>query len=183
MITLASASPRRRELLAAAGVEFVVRAANIDESRRAGEAPLDYVVRVATQKAEAVPGSTVLAADTVVILDDDIVDKPGNAERAVAALRRLSGREHRVVTAVVLRRDGVVETVTVTTRVCFRALCDEEIARYVATGEPLDRAGAYAIQGGGGALVDWIEGSYSNVVGLPLRETLELLGAARARPP
>lgn len=182
MITLASASPRRRELLAAVDVAFEVCPANVDETRHPGESAVAYATRVATEKALAVPGRTVLAADTVVVLDDDVVDKPLTPERATAALRRLSGREHRVVTAVVVRRDNTTHAISVVTRVCFRVLSDDEIARYVATGEPLDRAGGYAIQGGGGALVDWIDGSYSNVVGLPVRETLSLLASVGALP-
>ncbi len=174
MIVLASASPRRRELLAAAGIPFSVAPANVDETQHPGEDPVAYALRVATAKAAAVHGERVLAADTVVHLDGEVLHKPGNPGTAIATLRRLSGREHTVTTAVVLR-GGVERAVVVHTRVCFRALLGEEIERYVATGEPLDRAGAYAIQGGGGALVDWIDGSYTNVVGLPLHETLAML--------
>ncbi|MBM4364748.1 MAG: septum formation protein Maf [Deltaproteobacteria bacterium] len=174
MIVLASASPRRRELLSAAGVLFTVRPADVDEAQTPGEEPVAYALRVAASKARAVDAERVLAADTVVHLDGEVLHKPGVAEAAIATLRRLSGREHTVTTAVVLRAP-VERSVVVHTRVCFRALLDDDIARYVATGEPLDRAGAYAIQGGGGALVDWIDGSYTNVVGLPLRETLAML--------
>ncbi len=174
MIVLASASPRRRELLAAAGITFTVHPADVDEAQHPDEEPVAYALRVATAKAHAIDAVHVLAADTVVHLDGRVLHKPGLPDAARATLRLLSGREHTVSTAAVFR--GAVErSVVVHTRVCFRALGDEEIDRYVATGEPLDRAGAYAIQGGGGALVDWIDGSYTNVVGLPLRETLAML--------
>jgi len=174
VIVLASASPRRRELLSAAGVTFSARPANVDEAHHPGEDPVAYALRVAASKARAIDADRVLAADTVVHLDGEVLHKPGVPEAALATLRRLSGREHTVTTAVVLRA-RVERSVVVHTRVCFRALGDGDISRYVATGEPLDRAGAYAIQGGGGALVDWIDGSYTNVVGLPLRETLAML--------
>lgn len=174
MIVLASASPRRRELLTAAGIAFTVHPADVDETQHPDEEPVAYALRVATAKAQAIAAERVLAADTVVHLDGQVLHKPLSPSRARAYLTRLSGREHTVSTAVVFR--GTVErSVVVHTRVCFRALSNEEIDRYVATGEPLDRAGGYAIQGGGGALVDWIDGSYTNVVGLPLRETLAML--------
>ncbi len=185
-VVLASASPRRRALLEGAGVLLLVRPTQTDESERAGENPREYCLRVAREKAVAAdahdpsggPDLLVLAADTTVALDDWIPGKPGTPERAIATLTRLSGRWHAVHTAVVLRSGARLRSRLVTTRVRFRTLSPEEIAAYVATGEPLDRAGGYAIQGEGGAFVDRLVGSYTSVVGLPLREALALLGAA-----
>jgi septum formation protein len=188
MIVLASASPRRRELLDAAGIAFVVRPANIDESRRPGEPPRAYALRMAREKAVAVEPIVdgrpcpVLGADTVVAVDAHVVDKPGSAERATAALRSLSGRDHRVITAVAVRHGRRLLRRAVVTIVSFRTLSDEEIANYVATKEPLDRAGAYAIQGGGAALVHRVTGSYTAVVGLPVAETLALLAQVGVHP-
>lgn len=178
MLVLASASPRRAALLASAGVRFVVRPTQADETPRPGEAPRDYVRRVALAKADHAEGRPALAADTTVALDGAILGKPAHADEARELLARLSGREHRVHTAVVVVGPGGRWTRVVTTRVRFRALSAEDIDRYVATGEPLDKAGAYGIQGHGGALVDRVAGSYTNVVGLPLRETLGLLARA-----
>lgn len=182
MIILASASPRRKQLLHAAGVALVVRPADVDETEHPGENPRSYALRVARAKAlaaEAGPDERVLAADTTVALGKEILGKPGTAERAIATLRRLSGNTHQVHTAVVVRKGRTLLHRVVTTSVRFRALSEEEIARYVATGEPLDRAGSYAIQGAGGALVDRVNGSYTAVVGLPLKEALGLLAALR----
>lgn len=173
---LASASPRRRELLAAAGLVFEVRPAEVDETPGPQEPPRRYALRVATAKALAVEGERVLAADTIVVLDGEILGKPTDATDAAQMLRRLAGRAHTVMTAVVLREGRRLRRRLIRTRVHFRPLSEVEIAAYVATGEPLDKAGAYGIQGRGGALVDRVSGSYTNVVGLPLRETLELLG-------
>lgn len=197
MILLASASPRRRDLLAAAGIAFEVLPADVDEAMRESEAPKAYVKRVAREKSYAAlrpllggrgtlgAYTHVVAADTIVELDGIVLHKPGSDANAVATLRALAGREHLVRTAVsVICLTGHPTTgtaieqndeIVVTTRIRFRPYDEATIARYVATGEPLDRAGAYAIQGGGMALVDRIVGSYTNVVGLPLRETLELL--------
>ena len=175
MLILASGSPRRRELLSSAGVSFEVRPADVDESVRPGEAPRAYAVRVATDKANAVAGPLVLAADTVVALGDDVLGKPRDVEDARRTLERLSGRTHRVFTAVVLSNAGRVKSRLVSTEVTFRVLTVADIDRYVSTGEPMDKAGAYGIQGLGGALVDRVRGSYTNVIGLPLRETLALL--------
>lgn len=182
-LVLASASPRRRELLAAAGVLCLVRPTDTDETEAPGEPPRRYALRVAREKALAADDTDpdggaplcVLAADTTVALDDWIPGKPGTPERAVATLRRLSGRAHQVHTAVVVRRGRRVLHHVTTTSVRFRVLDEASIARYVATGEPLDRAGGYAIQGFGGSLVDRVSGSYTGVVGLPLRESLALL--------
>jgi septum formation protein len=178
-LVLASQSPRRRELLALLGVDFEVRPANVDESPMAGELPEDYVIRVATDKARALAArQAVLAADTAVVLDGELLGKPATADEARSMLRRLSGRPHTVYSGVVLRDDSGCRVCRVATTVRFRALGAGEIAAYVGTGEPMDKAGAYGIQGLGGAFVTAIEGSYSNVVGLPLAETLALLRAS-----
>ncbi len=184
-LVLASASPRRRALLEAVGVALLVRPSDTDETEHPGEAPRAYCLRVARAKARAADARDpeggadliVLAADTTVALEDWIPGKPGTDARAIDTLRRLSGRWHHVHTAVVVLQGGRERSTVVTTRVRFRILDDAEIAAYVATGEPLDRAGGYAIQGGGGALVDRIVGSYTAVVGLPLRESLALLAS------
>jgi septum formation protein len=180
-LVLASASPRRRALLTAAGVAFDVRPADLDEAVLAGEQPRAYARRVACEKAAAVEGARVLAADTVVDLDDRVLGKPGSADEARAVLAALAGRTHRVHTAVALRVERRVHAFVCTTAVRFRSLTAAEIDAYVATGEPYDKAGGYGIQGHGGALVDHVRGSYTNVIGLPLRETLALL--ARWGPP
>lgn len=177
-LILASASPRRRELLSSLGLSFEVLAAELEERPAPGEAPERYVERVACEKAAKVAslrgGALVLAADTEVVVDGEVLGKPRDPAHAVAMLRRLSGRCHRVLTAVAL--DGVHRARRVVeTKVCFRPLGEQEIAWYVGTGEPLDKAGAYALQGKGGALVQSIEGSASGVIGLPLAETVEML--------
>ena len=169
---LASRSPRRAELLAAAGISFEVLAADIDESVRPGEDPAAYVERLAIEKARAVlalrPTATVLGADTTVVIDDLILGKPVDVEEATAMLRRLRGRVHDVFTGVALVcATGVLSAVD-RTRVWFAPMTDEDIAWYVASGEPVDRAGAYAIQGLASRFIPRIEGSYTNVVGLPV---------------
>ncbi len=178
-LTLASRSPRRQELLAGLGIALEVRPAEIDEAVRDGERPDAYVARVAREKARAVDGPVVLAADTAVVVGDEILGKPRDAAEAARMLRALSGTTHRVLTAVCVRRTApppaCEREVTVSTQVRFRALSEEQIAWYVATGEPLDKAGAYAVQGLGGALVESVAGSVSGVVGLPLVESLALL--------
>jgi septum formation protein len=175
VIVLASASPRRAELLRAAGIPFDVVAANIDETVHPGEAPDDYARRVAAAKARGVAaqagGRPVLAADTVVVVDRHILGKPVDDDDARRMLRLLSGRAHDVVTAVVLDEEAAVER----TRVEFATLDDDEIRRYVASGEPRDKAGAYAIQGLASRFVTRIDGSYSNVVGLPVSRVYQLL--------
>ena len=177
-LVLASQSPRRRELLALLGVPFRVQPAAVDETPRAGEAPDAYVARTAADKARAVSAPAVLAADTAVVLDERILGKPRDREDAGAMLGRLSGREHSVLTAVVLRCGEAVQAVTVRTAVTFDRLDAARIDAYLATDEPWDKAGAYGIQGLAGAFVRSLSGSYSNVVGLPLVETRELLLAA-----
>lgn len=179
---LASASPRRRELLAHVGLQPRIRPAGVDESCRPGERPEQYAIRVAADKARAVGGEQpVLAADTVVALNGRSLGKPESPFDAKAMLSELSGREHQVHTAVVLIANGECFEVLVTTSVRFRTLPTEEIEAYVATGEPMDKAGSYGIQGLGGALTAEIRGSYTNVVGLPLEETLSLLERAGLR--
>lgn len=175
---LASASPRRRSLLASVGLEPKVAPQDVDETPKLGEAPINYAMRVATDKARSYSGNEpVLAADTVVALDGACLGKAPDVDAAKAMLRRLSGRTHTVHTAVVLRVGEVLSVTRVSTAVRFRHLTDAEIARYVATGDPMDKAGAYGIQGEGGALVAAVDGSYTNVVGLPVEETLRLLRA------
>lgn len=177
-LVLASASPRRSELLGLLGVPFVVLPAHLDETPHPGEDPLDYVRRLASEKASAVgdAGDVVLAADTTVVLDGEILGKPSSPEEAASMLRALSGRSHLVHTGVAARAAGRFVTASATTTVTFVALADDDVWWYVATGEPMDKAGAYAIQGAGGVFVASVEGSASNVVGLPLHLLPALLG-------
>jgi septum formation protein len=184
-LVLASTSPRRRELLAQLGLSFEVLAVEIDERPLAGELPADHVCRLALAKARAgaaqARNGCVLGADTVVVVDGDILGKPRDAGDAAAMLRRLSGRSHAVVSAVACLH-GVTHGVRLSeSDVTFRALTDVEIDAYCATGEPLDKAGAYAIQGRAAAFIRHLQGSYSGVMGLPLFETAELLAAAGIR--
>lgn len=181
-LVLASQSPRRRELLAGLGIALDVRPAHTDETVRAREAPRDYVTRVARDKARAVPGEVVLAADTAVVLHGLILGKPRDEEEAARMLLALSGARHEVLTAVCVRRnhpapEKELEALSATS-VRFRHLGTAEVAWYVSTREPLDKAGAYALQGLGGALVETVSGSVSGVVGLPLAESLSLLREA-----
>ncbi len=181
-LVLASQSPRRRELLEQLGLPLVVRPANTDEAVRPGEAPRDYVLRVAREKARAVEGAIVLAADTAVVLRGEVLGKPAGAEDARRMLRALSGTVHEVLTGVCVRRAtealAIELDAVVSTEVRFAALSPAAVDWYVGTGEPLDKAGAYAIQGAGGAFVVRVDGSVSNVVGLPLAETADLLRRA-----
>lgn len=171
-LLLASQSPRRAELLRAAGFDFDIQPADADETLHPGEAPPDYVRRVAEAKARAVIDSAgeriVLAADTTVVVDQHILAKPADAADAARMLRLLSGRQHEVMTGVTLASQGRVLTRVEVTRVEFAALDGDEIAAYVQTGEPMDKAGAYAVQGVASRFVTRIEGSHSNVVGLPV---------------
>ena len=186
---LASGSPRRAELLEQVGVSFVrLPAPGIDERARAQESPQDYVCRMAAEKARAgwqvLSGgdqhqAVVLGADTSVVIDGEILGKPASDAQAVQMLTRLSGAEHQVISAVSLVWAAQQETRMSITRVRFRDLSDQEIQRYVATGEGRDKAGSYGIQGLGGLLVDRINGSYSGVVGLPLELLPELFELAR----
>ena len=182
LLVLASASPRRRELLGRVGLVPEVVAADVDESVLPGEAPDDYVVRVAADKAHAVarsrPGAVVLVADTAVVLDGAALGKPDDAEHALELLERLAGRSHEVLSAVVVvDPDGIEHTTLARAIVTMAPSTSAERAWYVATGEPMDKAGAYAVQGVGAALVDRVEGDPTTVIGLPLRPTLELLRA------
>jgi len=225
MLVLASASPRRRELLTQAGFTFEVRPAHIPEEPRPGEDPIAYVVRLAREKAEAVfkqlarthdapepaqalcQGTTsvvpqipndeagalapeaflrehlvVLGADTTVVIDNQILGKPEDATDAARMLRLLSGRTHRVITGVAIVTDERTEVAAEVTAVKFLTLSDEEIANYIATGEPMDKAGAYAIQGRAASWIPRIEGDYFNVVGLPLALVSTLLESVKADP-
>ncbi|HVG08277.1 MAG TPA: Maf family protein [Thermoanaerobaculia bacterium] len=163
-LVLASGSPRRRELLEGLGVVFTVRPVDLDESPLPGEAPRDYVLRLAVEKAAAASGELVLAADTTVVVDGQILGKPQDDDDARRMLRLLSGREHSVLTGIALGKAAEVDE----TLVRFAPLSEAEIDWYVATGEPRDKAGAYAIQGLGSLFVEAVQGSYSNVVGLPI---------------
>lgn len=185
-LVLASGSPRRAQLLREAGVPFEVAEAPPETERRAGEGlpPAEAAVDRALAKARWAsgrhPGRWVLGADTVVILDGEALGKPRDEADARRMLARLSGRAHEVVTGFALVRGEERRTGRVRTLVSFRRLDGEAVARYAASGEPLDKAGAYAIQGMGGALVDRVEGSYTNVVGLPVPEVIEALSACGA---
>jgi septum formation protein len=180
VLTLASASPRRRELLAALGVALEVRPAHTDESVRPGEPPDAYARRVAREKARAVAGDFVLAADTTVAVAGEILGKPRDDADAARMLRLLAGRRHQVITAVCVRRPAVrLEFDALSTTEVEVAPLDERIvAWYVASGEPRDKAGAYAVQGLFGAFVRQVTGSVTGVIGLPLDETLGLLRRA-----
>ena len=186
-LVLASASPRRRWLLEKLMPRFDVVAPDIDETRRADESPESFAGRMAGEKAATVAGrhsdAWILAADTVVALDARALGKPMDAAEAFAMLSALAGRRHTVFTGVALVRPGGTEAerTVVATPVAFRALTADEIHAYVATGEPFDRAGAYAIQGEGAHLVDRVEGSYTNVIGLPLPTVAEWLRRWRIR--
>jgi septum formation protein len=190
VLYLASASPRRLELLRSIGFDPLVRPVGVDERANPGESPTDLVTRLAEAKARAAHrglepsarAGLVLGADTTVVFDGACLGKPARAEEAEAMLRRLRGRTHEVITGVCLLRtgDGAAVVGSETTRVRFREYDDATILAYVASGEPLDKAGAYGIQGGGARLAAAIEGSWSNVVGLPLERLpgwLERLGA------
>ena len=176
---LASGSPRRRQLLEMLGLEFRTVAPEVDETRDSSELPEPYVTRLACEKARVVAarerGAIVLAADTTVVLRGAIFEKPGTPAEAADMLARLEGRTHQVMTAVAVARDGRLEHALDVTEVTLRPLSGEQIAAYVATGEPMDKAGAYAIQGKGAVLVEGIRGDFFGVMGLPLRLALELL--------
>lgn len=182
-LILASASPRRAELLRSAGFTFDVQPADVDETPRDGESPHDYTLRVARDKAQHVEkfpastGAVLLAADTEVVADGRILGKPRDSADASAMLRRLSGTAHEVLTAVVVRAAGREMAEVVSTRVHVADLSDADIAWYVASGEPMGKAGAYAIQGRAARFIDRIEGSWSSVVGLPLAAVHRLLRA------
>jgi septum formation protein len=189
MLVLASASPRRQELLRNAGIPFRAQPANVDETPHAGERPRKYAERLAREKALAVwqmhPEEIVLGADTIVVVDDAILGKPRDPEDAFRMLRLLSGREHRVITGVCLVKAAAksssenspaeLKIASETTLVTMTTIRDEEIRAYIATGEPMDKAGAYAIQGVASRWIPRIEGDYSNVVGLPVALVYRML--------
>ena len=178
-LILASGSPRRREMLSSLGLVFEVLPTEVDEALREGELASEAAVRLAAAKAESVspdgPGTVVLAADTLVAVGGRVLGKPLSDTDALRMLRLLSDREHRVITGYCLLGPDFKETGLAVTHVRFRALTNREMKAYVATGEPRDKAGAYAVQGLGVALVEEVNGSYSNVVGLPLAAVLEML--------
>jgi len=180
-VVLASQSPRRRELLDLVGIAHEVLPADIDESVRPGERPAPHAERLARAKAQAVaarePGALVIAADTIVVIDGHILGKPRDEADARRTLALLSGREHVVFTAVAVARGGRVESAVEEVTVAFRALGDEEIAAYVATGEPMDKAGSYGIQGYGATIVQRIDGDYFAVMGLSLVRLVRLMAA------
>lgn len=181
---LASSSPRREEILGALGLEFTVMSNEVDETPVDGESPSGMVLRLARAKALAVDveaPAVVIGADTAVVVDDVALGKPGNEEEAIMMLLRLSGRVHSVLTGVAVSSPGGVQTTLSTSTVRFRDIRQDEARAYWQSGEPCDKAGAYAIQGIGGIFVEKIEGSYSGVVGLPVFETADLLNNAGVR--
>ena len=180
-LTLASSSPRRRQLLEMLGLTVRVVAPNIPEVRRPVETPVDYVERLAREKALSVRGRLVLGADTTVVVRDEILEKPADPADALRILSTLQGRTHQVVTSVALVAGERIHQATDVTNVTFRRLDDDFLRAYVATGEPMDKAGAYGIQGYGAALVERIEGDFFGVMGLPLRLVLGLLEEAGER--
>lgn len=183
-LILASASPRRRELLRAAGIDFVVDPVDVDERRLEGEPAAVYVERLARLKATAVaarhPDAAALGADTTVVVDDAVLEKPVDVADAAAMLGRLSGRSHDVLTGFALVWQGTVASAVERTRVWVEPLSDADIRWYVGTGEPLGKAGGYAIQGLASRFIPRIEGSYTNVVGLPVAAVLQLFRATGA---
>jgi septum formation protein len=180
-LILASASPRRQQFLADLGLRFTVLAADIDETPVDGEAPDAFVRRMAREKAEVIarrhPASWVVGADTAVILEGRILGKPDNAAHALEILRSLQGKKHRVITGLALHcvQENCTESLSRTTEVTFAAFSDAILAAYIQTGEPLDKAGAYGVQGKGSFLVRSITGSCSNVIGLPVNTCMDLL--------
>jgi len=182
VLILASASPRRQELLREAGITFETHPAHIPEERLPGEAAVDYAKRLSREKALAVArhfaDRFVLGADTIVVVDEHVLEKPTDHNDAARMLRLLSGRVHKVITGVsLLTPAGIIDTRTCTTQVNFRKLTEQEIQTYVASQEPMDKAGAYAIQGGAAKFANRMDGEYSNVVGLPLLLVAEMLKA------
>jgi septum formation protein len=181
-VILASQSPRRRELLSLIGIPHEVRPADLDESVLPGEAPPSHAERLARSKAETIgarePGAVVIGADTIVVLDGEILGKPRDTTDAVAMLRRLSGCTHTVLTAVAVAHRGRTVSGVETVEVTFRPLNDMQIEAYIATGEPMDKAGAYGIQGFGAVIVERVHGDYFAVMGLALGRLVGLLGQA-----
>lgn len=180
-LILASGSPRRRELMKLYGIPFTVCSADIDETMDSQKSPFDEVARLSLEKARAVPkqaGDVIVAADTIVVCDGKVLGKPKNEEAAKAMLRLLSGRAHQVMTGCTVLWDGFAETFTEVTQMHFRVLSDEEIHRYVKSGEPMDKAGSYGIQGGAALFCTGMEGDYYNVMGLPVCRLGEILKKA-----
>jgi septum formation protein len=175
-VILASASPRRRELLTLAGIRHDVRPANIDESYIQGETPWQHAERLARQKVEAIdaPNDVVIGSDTIVVVDGDVLGKPTDRRHAAEMLRRLNGRTHTVMTGVAVRWHERLVSDLVSVDVGFRLLNDDDIERYIDTGEPMDKAGAYGIQGFGATIVDRVDGDYFAVMGLPLNRLVRL---------
>lgn len=178
ILILASGSPRRRQLLEMLGIEVAIQPPHIPEIREPHELPQPYVERLAREKAASVSGDLVLAADTTVVVEGEVLEKPADPDDALRMLRRLQGRTHQVITAIALKTSGGTLTATDITAVTFRAADDAFLAAYVATGEPMDKAGAYGIQGYGAALVEGIQGDFFSVMGLPVRLVLQLLEQA-----
>jgi len=178
-VVLASGSPRRHDLLNLVGISHEVRPANIDETMRARENPHRHAERLAREKATAVatrdPNLITIGADTIVVVNRKVLGKPTDADHAAVMLRQLSGRQHTVITAVAVSRGKKLRSAVEEVRVKFRKLRDDEIAAYIATGEPLDKAGAYGIQGYGATIVECVEGDYFAVMGLPLARLVGLL--------
>ena len=178
-VVLASSSPRRRELLTLIGISHEVRPANIDETMRPREAPRRHAERLAREKATAIatrdPDRITIGADTVVVIDRKVLGKPADAADAARMLRMLSGREHTVITAVAVSRGKKLRSAVEEVRVKFRRISGDEIDAYIATGEPMDKAGAYGIQGYGATIVERIEGDYFAVMGLPLVRLVGLM--------
>jgi septum formation protein len=180
-LVLASASPRRKEMLRLVGVRFAILHGDVDETPREGEAPEDYALRLSESKARAVavmrPGRWVLGADTIVTIDGELLGKPATRDEARCMIRKLSGREHTVITAFTLFNSEQAEVIrqAVSSQVRFKEIPNDEVEWYVATDEPYDKAGGYAVQGKASFLISEIRGSYTNVVGLPLCEVVEAL--------
>lgn len=176
-VILASSSPRRRELLSLIGLEHEVLPADVDETLMPDEIPWAYAERLARAKAQksAMAGTVSIGSDTIVVVDGDVLGKPKDEAEAAVTLRRLSGRSHKVMTAIAVVLDGVVTSDVVEVGVTFRTLRDDEIEDYIRTGEPMDKAGAYGIQGYGATIVDAVDGDYFAVMGLPLNRMIRLL--------
>jgi septum formation protein len=178
LLVLASTSPRRKQLLEMLGINVVVRPSYIPEEPAPGELPVAYSRRLAREKASQVEGSLVLGADTIVVLGERILEKPADEAHALEILRQLQGKTHQVVTSVSLKSDGTLADRTDITAVTFRPATDQVLRQYIATGEPMDKAGAYGIQGYGAPLIERVEGDFFGVMGLPIRLVLDLLGEA-----
>jgi septum formation protein len=175
-LILASSSPRRRELLSLIGLSYEVLPADVDETLQPGEIPWAYAERLARSKARksAMPGAVSVGSDTIVVVDGDVLGKPRDERYAAAMLRRLSGRAHTVMTAIAVAYEGAISSEVVKVGVRFRPLTEDEIMDYIRTGEPMDKAGAYGIQGFGATIVDGVDGDYFAVMGLPLNRLVRL---------